>query len=83
MPQVKSTADVKALMETKKGGIKPIIFGAEIEKLKKEEGLFIGEEEWNIKATPAAYYYAKYRKGKETRTISISKVEGGHLITKL
>jgi len=86
MPVLKSKEETKQLLEAKKGGVnKPIIFAKEIEGLKKSESLFISTEEWAalLKTTVPAYYWAKYSKNKEVKTISISKVEGGHLITKL
>lgn len=83
MPVLKSKEDVKSLLASKKGGVKPVIFGDEVNKLKSGEGLFINENEWKIKTTPNAYYYGKYRKGKDVKTISVSKVNDGYLITKL
>jgi hypothetical protein len=86
MPIVKSKEETKQLLEAKKGGVnKPTIFATEIEALKKSEGLFISSEEWatKLKTNVSAYYWGKYSKNKEVKTISISKVEGGHLITKL
>ena len=86
IPVLKSKEETKQLLEAKKGGVnKPIIFGSEIEALKKSEGLFISAEEWatKLKTNISAYYWSKYSKNKEVKTISISKVEGGHLITKL
>jgi hypothetical protein len=83
MPVVKSKEDVKSLLSTKRGGSKPVIFGEEINKLKSGEGLFFSAEEWTIKTTPSAYFYAHFRKGKDVKIISVSKVENGYLITKL
>lgn len=83
MPQVKSKEEVKAMLDSKKGSAKPTIFGAEIDKLKKGDGLFIPEKEWTMKTTPSAYYYGKYRKGKDVKTVSVSKVEGGYLVSKV
>lgn len=86
MPVLKTKEETKLMLEAKKGGVnKPIIFAAEIESLKKSESIFISTQEWaeKLKTSVSAYYWAKYSKGREVKTISISKVEGGHLITKL
>jgi hypothetical protein len=84
MPVVKSKTDVELLLATKRTGVnKPILFAKEIEALKKGEGLLITLEEFPLKTSMPAYYYAKYSKGKEVKTLSISKVEGGYLLTKI
>ena len=83
MPVLKTKEQSTALLATKVGGTKPVIFGEQIDKLKSGEGLFFEEKEWTIKTTPSAYFYAKYRKGKEIKSISVSKVKDGFLITKL
>ena len=84
MPVVKSKKDVELLLATKRTGVnKPILFAKEIEALKKGEGLLITTEEFPLKTSIPAYYYAKYSKGKEVKTLSISKVEGGYLLTKI
>lgn len=86
MPVVKSKKDVELLLATKRTGVnKPILFAKEIEALKKGEGegLLITVAEFPLKTSIPAYYYAKYSKGKEVKTLSISKVEGGYLITKI
>jgi len=84
MPVVKSKTDVELLLATKRTGVnKPILFAKEIEALKKGEGLLITFEEFPLKTSMPAYYYAKYSKGKEVKTLSISKVEGGYLLTKI
>jgi len=83
MPVVKSKEETKLLLSTKKGGMKPVIFGDEISSLKVGDGLFFSAEEWKIKTTPSAYYYSRFRKGKDVKTLSINKVDGGYLITKL
>ncbi len=85
MPVVKSKEETKLMLEAKKGGVKPIIFGDQIDSLKKSESIFISTQEWaeQLKTSVSAYYWAKYSKNKEVKTMSVSKVEGGHLITKL
>ena len=84
MPVLKSKEDVKSLLESKKSGVnKPVLFSPEIEALKKGEGLLISPEEFPLKTSIPAYYYAKYSKGKEVKTLSITKVEGGYLLTKI
>ena len=84
MPVVKTKEDVKSLLETKKSGVnKPVLFATEIEALKKGEGLLISLEEFPLKTSIPAYYYAKYSKNKEVKTLSIAKVEGGYLLTKI
>jgi len=84
MPVVKSKTDVELLLATKRTGVnKPILFAKEIEALKKGEGLLITVEEFPLKTSIPAYYYAKYSKDKEVKTLSISKVEGGYLLTKI
>ena len=52
MPVLKSKEDVKSLLASKRGGVKHVIFGEEINKLKTGEGLFISLDEWTIKTTP-------------------------------
>lgn len=71
------------LLSTKRGGMKPVIFGGEISTLEARDGLFFSAEEWKIKTTPSAYYYSRFRKGKDVKTLSIKKVDSGYLITKL
>jgi len=84
MPVVKSKEETKSLLATKRNGInKPVLFATEIEALKKGEGLLITLEEFPLKTSIPAYYYAKYSKGKEVKTLSISKVDGGYLLTKI
>jgi len=84
MPVVKTKEDVKSLLATKRSGVnKPVLFATEIESLKKGEGLLIAPHEFPLKTSIPAYYYAKYSKGKEVKTLSISKVEGGYLLTKI
>ena len=85
MPVLKTKEETKLMLEAKKGGAKPIIFGDQVNSLKKAESLFISTEEWGalLKTCVSAYYWSRYSKNKEVKTISISKVEGGHLITKL
>ena len=84
MPVVKSKEDVKAILATKRTGVnKPILYASEIEALKKGEGLMITLEEFPLKTSIPAYYYAKYSKGKEVKTLSIAKVDGGYLLTKI
>jgi hypothetical protein len=85
MPVVKSKEETKSLLATKRiGSKKPVLFAKEIEALKKNEGgLMITLEEFPMKTSIPAYYYAHYSKGKEVKTLSISKVEGGYLITKI
>jgi len=84
MPVVKTKEDVKSLLANKKSGVnKPVLFATEIEALKKGEGLLISPEEFTLKTSIPAYYYAKYSKGKEVKTLSIAKVEGGYLLTKI
>jgi hypothetical protein len=84
MPVVKSKEDVKAILATKRTGAnKPVLYSAEIEALKKGEGLMIELSEFPLKTSIPAYYYAKYSKGKEVKTLSIAKVDGGYLLTKI
>jgi hypothetical protein len=84
MPVVKSKEDVKSLLENKKTGVnKPILFAKEIDALPKGHGLLIDPAEFPLKTSIPAYYYAKYSRGKEVKTLSISKVEGGYLLTKI
>jgi hypothetical protein len=84
MPVVKSKEDVKVILATKRTGVnKPILYASEIEALKKGEGLMITLEEFPLKTSIPAYYYAKYSKGKEVKTLSIAKVDGGYLLTKI
>jgi hypothetical protein len=84
MPVVKSKEDVKSILATKRTGVnKPVLFAAEIDSLKKGEGLMIELSEFPLKTSIPAYYYAKYSKGKEVKTLSISKVDGGYLLTKI
>ncbi|MES2266155.1 MAG: hypothetical protein V4520_05320 [Bacteroidota bacterium] len=84
MPVVKSKEDVKAILATKRTGVnKPVLYAPEIEALKKGEGLMIMLEEFPLKTSIPAYYYAKYSKGKEVKTLSIVKVDGGYLLTKI
>ncbi|MET3980183.1 hypothetical protein ABIB62_002476 [Mucilaginibacter sp. UYP25] len=84
MPTIKSEKETKLLLESRKGGAnKPILFATEIEGLKKNESLMITLAEFPLKTSIPAYYYAKYSKGKEVKTLSISKVEGGYLLTKI
>lgn len=81
--EVKSKEDVKTLLELNKKSSKEIIFGDSISKLKSGEGIFFLETEWKLKTTPGAYYYNRFRKGKDVKTLSISKVKDGYLITKV
>lgn len=84
MPVVKSKEDVKSILATKRTGVnKPVLFATEIDTLKKGEGLLISLEEFPLKTSIPAYYYAKYSKGKEIKTLSIAKVDGGYLLTKI
>lgn len=87
MPIKLSKDEANKLVESsKRGGRKAsIIFGDEIEKLKKGEDLFISEDEWTVKTSMSSYYYGKYSKGIEVkdRTVGYRKVSGGLLITKL
>jgi hypothetical protein len=86
MPKKLTKEEAQKLRATKKRGAKKeIIFGAEIDALKKGEELFISEKEWKVKTSLTSYYYGKYAKGveKKDRKITYEKVEGGLLITKL
>jgi hypothetical protein len=81
--EIKSKEDVKKLMlEKTKGNVKTVIYGKEISELTQGQGIFFLGTEWSLKTTPAAYFYNRFRKGKE-KTISINKVNDGYLITKL
>ena len=85
MATLKTTEQVKAILsEVKvKGKSKPILFGDEISKLKSGEALLISNDEWQMKTTPAAYYYRAYRLKSDKKTLSVYKVNEGYLITKL
>lgn len=87
MPIKLSKDEAKKLIESsKRGGRKAtIIFGEDIENLKKGEDLFISEDEWTVKTTMSSYYYGKFSKGidEKDKKIAYRKVNGGLLITKL
>jgi hypothetical protein len=87
MPKKLSKDEANKLVESSKRGGRTasIIFGDDIEKLKKGEDLFISEDEWTVKTSMSSYYYGKFSKGidPKDRKISYRKVTGGLLITKL
>ena len=85
MVAIKNKQEVQTLLSSRKsGGVKkPILFITEINSLKKGEGLFIPTKDWKLQTKPSSYYYSKVTKSEETKSIKVSKVEGGYLITKL
>lgn len=85
MPKKLTKDEANKLRETSRKTTKSIIFGDEINDLKKGEELFISDKEWTQKTTMTAYYYSKFAKGKEKsdRVISYGRVKDGFLITKL
>jgi len=80
---VRSKEEVAKILATKKNAKKPILFEKEIKSLKKGEAFEINVSEWELRTTPSAYYYGKYRKGKTEKYISCNKVGEKYLIVKL
>jgi hypothetical protein len=85
MPKKLSKEEATKLRESSKRTTKSLIFGDEINELKKGEELFISDKEWTMKTTMTAYYYAKFAKGidKNDREFSYGRVKDGFVITKL
>jgi len=89
MPKKLSVEELNELrMKKRSGNKKEILFGKEIDALKKGEAIFISKEEWietKVKTVIGAYYYGKYVKGvdEKDRVISYESVAGGFVITKL
>jgi hypothetical protein len=77
--------EAEKLIQSSKRTAKDILFGDQINDLKKGESLFISDKEWTMKTTMTAYYYQRFGKGieKADRAISYNRVKDGFLITKL
>ena len=85
MPKKLTKDESIQLRESSKRTTKSLIFGDEINELKKGEDLFISDKEWTMKTTMTAYYYGKFAKGieKNDREFSYGRVKDGFVITKL
>lgn len=82
MPVKKTLSEVQELLKAKRSPLKkPILFSAEIDDLKKGQGLHIANNEWPLKTSMSAYYNSKYNKNE--KIVKCFKVDDGYIVEKL